>query len=134
MPHSIPEGFVDPQIGGLAGNLGPIYRKDLPDRIISGSLIAERHCNPGNICHGGWLSTVADVAMVRQGALVAKPLVTISLTVDFLDAVHLGEWMEAHCEVIRHTKSMVFLQGMVHVGARPVLRMNGIFRILRPRD
>jgi uncharacterized protein (TIGR00369 family) len=134
MTQSLPEGFIDPGNGGFTGNIGPIFQRKTVDQVHSGFFVEQRHCNPQATCHGGWLSTFADVALVRQGSLVASPLVTISLTVDFIDPAHLGEWVESRCEVASRTKSMVFVQGTATANGRPALRMNGIFRILTPRS
>jgi acyl-coenzyme A thioesterase PaaI-like protein len=134
MATIIPEGFFDPENQGFTGNIGPIYRCDCDGHIDSGFRVEKRHCNPEATCHGGWLSTFADVALVRQGSLAASPLVTISLTVDFIGAAHLGEWVQSRCEVASKTGGMVFLQGSATANGRPALRMNGIFKIIRPRD
>jgi acyl-coenzyme A thioesterase PaaI-like protein len=130
-PQNLPEGFVDPHNGGFTEDIGPIYQLRSDETVCSGFYVEQRHCNPQAICHGGWLSTFADVALVRQGSLIAAPLVTISLTVDFIDATYLGEWVESRCEVATRTKSMVFVQGMATANGRPALRMNGIFKIVR---
>jgi acyl-coenzyme A thioesterase PaaI-like protein len=134
MDAIIPEGFFDPKNEGFTGNIGPILRRDSDGHIDSGFFVEQRHCNPQATCHGGWLSTFADVALVRQGSLAASPLVTISLTVDFIGVAPLGEWVQSRCDVVTKTNSMVFLQGTATANGRPALRMNGIFRIIRPRD
>jgi acyl-coenzyme A thioesterase PaaI-like protein len=130
-PQTLPEGFFDPHNGGFTEDIGPIYLRKSDGNLGSGFYVEQRHCNPQAICHGGWLSTFADVALVRQGSLIASPLVTISLTVDFIGAAHLGEWVESRCEVATKTNSMVFVQGTATAGGRPTLRMNGIFKIVR---
>jgi acyl-coenzyme A thioesterase PaaI-like protein len=134
MAQTIPEGFVDPENGGFTGNIGPIFQHKSEAHVHSGFYVEQRHCNPQARCHGGWLSTFADVALVRQGSLIALPLVTISLTVDFIDAAHLGEWVESRCEIVSKTRSMVFVQGTATASGRPALRMNGIFRIIAPKS
>jgi uncharacterized protein (TIGR00369 family) len=131
MARALPDGFVDPKNGGFTGNIGPIYQRNSDGHVCSGFYVEQRHCNPQATCHGGWLSTFADVALVRQGSLIAQPLVTISLTVDFMGAAHLGEWLESRCEVASNTKSMIFVQGTATANGRPALRMNGIFKIMR---
>ena len=133
MKRDLPEGYIDPKNGGFTGNIGPIFQRKTDGYIYSGFYVEERHCNPQATCHGGCLSTFADVALVRQGSLIASPLLTISLTTDFIDAAHLGEWVESRCEVASKTKSMVFVQGTATANGRPALRMNGIFRIIVPR-
>jgi acyl-coenzyme A thioesterase PaaI-like protein len=133
MAKIIPEGFSDPKNGGFTGDIGPILRQEIENHVHSGFFVEMRHCNPQATCHGGWLSTFADVALVRQASLIASPLVTISLTVDYIDAAHLGEWVESRCEVASKTRSMVFVQGLATANGRPALRMNGIFRIITPK-
>jgi acyl-coenzyme A thioesterase PaaI-like protein len=59
--------------------------------------------------------------------------VTISLTVDFVGSAALGEWVQSRCEIASKTGSMVFLQGTATANGRPALRMNGIFKIIRPK-
>jgi acyl-coenzyme A thioesterase PaaI-like protein len=112
--EGLPEGFEDPGIGGFVG------------------------CNPSGICHGGWLSTFADVQLVRQvfaeiGEDRPAPR-TVSLSVDFLSAAMLGEWVDGSAELVRVTKTLAFVQGIARVGDRPLLRMNGIFSLRRPKS
>ncbi len=93
----IPEGFVDPRVGGFAGNLGPILRREREGGPVSGFLVETRHCNPYASCHGGWLSTFADIALVRVADDGAGRWVTAGLLIDFLRPVPLGAWVESDC-------------------------------------
>ncbi|MBK6799931.1 MAG: PaaI family thioesterase [Novosphingobium sp.] len=100
-----------------------------PGHAVSGFFVEERHCNPRGICHGGWLSTFADIAMVRQATVNrAHGALTISMAVDFLEAVPLGSWVESRCEIVREADRIVHVQGVALVDGRAVLRMNGTFR------
>lgn len=130
------EGFEDPGVGGFAGHVGPIYSKQVGDRSIAGFRVEERHCNPAGICHGGWLSTFADVQLVRQIGLALNMgqsgLRTVSLTVDFLSSAMLGQWVEGSAEMIRATRTLAFVQGTARVDDRIIIRMNGIFSLPRP--
>jgi uncharacterized protein (TIGR00369 family) len=131
----LPDGFEDPGVGGFVGRMGPLFRKIEGSRSIAGFFVEERHCNPSGICHGGWLSTFADVQLVRQvltelGMRGAK-VRTVSLTVDFLSGARLGDWVEGSAELVRATRTMAFVQGVASVGDRPVIRMNGIFHLRR---
>jgi acyl-coenzyme A thioesterase PaaI-like protein len=56
-------------------------------------------------------------------------LPTVSLQVDFQGPVHAGEWLEGDAQVPKVTKSMVFAQGLAHVGGYPVLRCSGTYKI-----
>ena len=59
---------------------------------------------------------------------------TISLTTDFVAAVPLGAWLEGAADVIRATKSLVFIQGTATVDGATVLRFSGVYKIGPKRD
>lgn len=127
-PDPVPAGFVDPRAGGFVGALGPILRHDRADQVVSGFVVAERHCNPFGICHGGWLSTFADVSMVRMAANGEGRWVTAGLSVDFLKPVPLGAWVESDCLRLPQGARTCLVQGVARARGEVVLRMNATFR------
>jgi uncharacterized protein (TIGR00369 family) len=120
--------FVDPEVSGFVGNLGPVLRADRSGQVVSGFFVEERHCNPSLTCHGGWLCTFADVAMVREAARQGGRWVTAGISVDFLSPVKLGSWVESDCVTIPVGSRTCLVQGVARVDGIPVLRMNGNFR------
>jgi acyl-coenzyme A thioesterase PaaI-like protein len=52
------------------------------------------------------------------------------LNIQFIGAVRLGEFVEAHPEVSRSTRSLTFMQAKMFVGTRLVVTTNGIWKIL----
>jgi acyl-coenzyme A thioesterase PaaI-like protein len=78
------------------------------------------------------LMTLADNAMAitARDASGAKRHATIELNIQFIGAVRLGEFVEAHPEVARATRSLVFMQAKMFVGTRLVVTTNGIWKIL----
>jgi uncharacterized protein (TIGR00369 family) len=132
---SVPIGFMDPGVGGFAGRNGPIYQKLADGKSLAGFLVEEHHCNPSGICHGGWLSTFADVQLVRQVGLQTGLKLgnvrTVSLTTDFLSAAKLGDWVDGSAEMVRETRTLAFVEGRACVAGRLLLRMNAIFSLRR---
>jgi uncharacterized protein (TIGR00369 family) len=124
----IPQGFFDPEVGGFAGALGPILRSDQCEQVVSGFIVDARHCNPYGVCHGGWLSTFADVSMTRMASTGEGRWVTSNLSVDFIKPVPLGVWVQSDCMRLRHGERACLVQGVAHVGGEVVLRMNATFR------
>ena len=47
----------------------------------------------------------------------------------FIDAVRLNEFVEAHCEVVRLTRAIIFMQCKLVVGTRSVANATGIWKI-----
>jgi uncharacterized protein (TIGR00369 family) len=136
LADSVPPGFVDPRLGGFAGDLGPILRHDREGQVVSGFLVDARHCNPSGDCHGGWLSTFADVTMVRMARFGQAGMgqsgegrwVTTALSLDFLRPVLVGDWVESDCLRLPAGARSCAVQGVARVRGVVVLRMNAAFR------
>jgi uncharacterized protein (TIGR00369 family) len=113
---------------GFGDLAGPIWRHG---DARFGFLVAPKHLNFNNIVHGGMLTTLADQAMgmTAQRATGSKPHATIELNIQFIGAVRFGEFVEAHCEVVRLTRAIIFMQCRLVVGARVVANATGIWKI-----
>ena len=115
------------------GNLvGPIWRKEEGDRLRFGLIVASKHLNRAGNLHGGMLMTLADqsMAMTARKATGGKNHATIELNIQFVGVVRLGDFVEVHAEVVRATRSVVFMQAKMFVGTRVVVTTNGIWKIL----
>ena len=78
------------------------------------------------------LMSFADQAMGMTGrrATGDKPHATIEMNIQFVGAVQVGDFVEAHCEVVRKTRSVLFIESKLKVGARIVASASGIWKIL----
>jgi len=132
---NIPEGFKPRRFGeGFIAVNGPLYVKKLEPGILLGFRVEPRHCNPMGICHGGMIATFCDMllpisAHYLSTELARRFLPTINLQVDYLAASKLGAWVQGEAELLRATRSMVFMQGVVHADGEAVARVSGIFKI-----
>jgi uncharacterized protein (TIGR00369 family) len=113
---------------GFGKLIGPIWRYG---DARFGILVEAKHLNFANIVHGGVLATLADQAMGMTAfrANADKPHATIELNMQFIGAVRLGEFVEAHCEVVRLTRAIIFMQCKLVVGDRVVATATGIWKI-----
>ncbi|MEN9538325.1 MAG: hypothetical protein RLZZ126_560 [Pseudomonadota bacterium] len=138
-PTPAPEGFKLRHLGdGFMKTNGPIYYRRDGDQLVLGFRVEERHCNPLGWCHGGMLATLADMvcavcAHVGSEAAKNRFLPTINLQVDYVASARLGDWVQGQATVIKATRSMIFMQGMLMAGEghslEPVARISGIFKI-----
>ena len=132
---NIPDGFAPFKLtmGFLQGN-GPLYGKKDGDALVLGFRVEERHCNPAMVCHGGMLALFADmllpIAARFQGTRDMGFLPTINLTCDFLAPAPHGAWVEGRAGEVRATRNLLFAQGLATADGTPVLRANGIFKIV----
>lgn len=114
------------------GNLyGSFTDLDQGEAARFGFRVQPFHCNLRPICHGGMLATFLDVAMargLRYGADINPPLATISMTLDYIGPAPLGSWIEARVCISKVTRSLAFVQAMIHADNTPVLRGSAVFR------
>lgn len=126
-----PEGF-EPIAGegGFVGHIGPLMARD----GVVGLRIEERHCNSFGKAQGGLLATLVDFAnayIVRLESGEDDPAVaTVSLTVDFLAAADVGDWVEAHVTLERLGGTLAFVDCRLRVGEAEIARGRAVFAVL----
>jgi uncharacterized protein (TIGR00369 family) len=83
------------------------------------------HSNMRNDVHGGALLGFMDVALFAGarglGVLVAGGAVTLDLSAQFIGGGRIGEPLEARVELLRETKRMLFMRGLVVQEGQPVI-------------
>jgi acyl-coenzyme A thioesterase PaaI-like protein len=81
---------------------------------------------------GGMLMTFADrsMGMTCWYANGKRPQATVQLDMHFVDAVQIGEFVEAKCEVVRRTRALIFMNADLVVGTRLVATAKGIWKTL----
>ncbi len=125
-------GDVDP----FEDLIGPFYLKDNGDGTNRAAFVAEaeRHCNGGGMLHGGLLMSFADFALF---AIAKKALggfgVTVAFNSEFVSAGQAGELVEATGEIMRDTKSLIFVRGKIFSGDRTIMSFSGIIKKVRGR-
>lgn len=108
---------------------GPLYGRREGERFVLGLRVERRHCNPAGTCHGGMLTTLADMLLVIGASAQtgdSRYMVTVSLNCDFVGPAPEGRWIEGRLDVLRATRSLVFCQGLLSVDGAPILRSSGI--------
>ncbi len=117
---------------GFTGVAGPWWVHDTGEGRILGLRVAEHHGNQhmGTV-HGGVLMTLADNGL---GAAVAHAIeglhcVTISLQTQFVATARIGEFIHCRAEVVRSSRSLVFVRGLILAGERTVASAEGIWKV-----
>lgn len=94
MTAHVPQGFVPlPRSSPLLELLGPAYCRGEGLQLEVGLRADHRHANGRGTVHGGVLATLADIGMGYAMAFSSEPplpLITASMTVDYLGAVQVG--------------------------------------------
>ncbi len=137
MSSTIPAGFRPLQFNtGFVEMVGPLYGKWADEKLVMGFRVEPRHCNPGQVAHGGMLATFADMFVPIAARLQSKADVgfapTVNLTLDFIAPARLGAWVEGRAEFLRAGKSLFFAQGLATADGVLCLRASAIFKVTAP--
>ncbi|NND49529.1 MAG: PaaI family thioesterase [Rhizobiales bacterium] len=122
--------------GAFIELVGNVYVKQDGEDIRYGFISGQKHQNRRGVLHGGVLAAFADRALAMAGRRVNDdmPQATIELSLRFIDAVQIGEFVESTQEVVRKTRSVIFVRGTLMVGPRVIATADGIWKILTPRQ
>ena len=99
-----------------------------------GLLIVPHHINYADAAHGGVMSTFADVALSHAVYDAERPRLapsTVTLTVNYLAAAKLGDWLEARVQIDRLGGRMAYTSGGIWRGEEQVATMSGVFAVRR---
>jgi uncharacterized protein (TIGR00369 family) len=114
-------GFLGPLLVQRAGNIARV--RMTPEH---------RHSNLANAVHGGTTLGFIDVALFGAsrvfGLIEAGTAVTLDLSVQFIGAGAIGVEMVAEVELLRETRRLLFLRGIVSQGDDKVAAFSGTIR------
>ena len=125
-------GWVPDHEVGFMQFAGPAWRRRESEKLQLALMTGGQHANRNGVVHGGVLLALADHAlgMISLDRTGHFGQATISLNVQFVSPAAIGDFIEVDAEVIRQTRSIVFLRGTLRVGPRVVATADGIWKIL----
>jgi uncharacterized protein (TIGR00369 family) len=128
----IAEGWKTREMMGYTKHVGPLWMRQIDGVTQFGLEVAEIHLNRRGHLHGGMLATLADnsLAWLVVAAVPGRPIATIQLNVHFIGPARLGDFIEARGEVVKATRSLVFVRGRFSVGKATIGEADGIWKIL----
>ncbi|WP_448586814.1 PaaI family thioesterase [Thermaurantiacus sp.] len=130
-----PEGFAPARFApGFLDHGGPYWLKRKGCGTLVGLRLLEHHRNYLDAVHGGVLATLADVALSWAAYTSADPpvpVVTVSLTVNFLAAARVGDWLVAEARIDRLGRRLAHVSGRILRGEETVATMSGLFTLVR---
>jgi acyl-coenzyme A thioesterase PaaI-like protein len=129
---AVPDGWVRVKTQAFGTHVGPFYRPAEGDGLLCGFIADERHGNKRGVVHGGMLATAFDVALGNASwdAAGQKPSATVQLNIQYVGALQLGEFATIRSEIIRATRSLVFVRGVMTMQDRVIATGEGVWKIL----
>ncbi len=110
----------------------PIYVRRDEGGLSLGLRIARVHCNGRGLLHGGVISALADNAMglVCILGMVRSSALTVSLSVDFLSAGTIGQWLEVRAVPTKLGRTLAFADAQIVADGEMIAKAAATFRIV----
>jgi acyl-coenzyme A thioesterase PaaI-like protein len=129
----IPPGFAPrPRRSRVTTAWEPIFVRITPEAQIIGLHLAEVHCNSFGLMHGGVIAALSDSALANSvGRHYDTPIlpITTNLSVDYMGAAKLGQWVDFTTFYVKARKTIAFASLFINADGEPIARANATFRI-----
>ncbi len=114
-------------------NGGLLFRSITKKKFEFKTKIKKSHLNKAGITHGGYICTIIDAGAgtAAHRSSENRPCVTISLDVKFISPSSLGDELMGTVEILKITKSMVFLNCKLRCKNKLISSAVGIWKILK---
>ena len=122
---------ADDRFNASIGKL--LVRADGDGRAVCRIFPDKRQSNLGDVVHGGAILTFIDMAMFAGGHAAGAdlgPSVTLDLSAQFLSPAELGAPLDCAVEILRESKRMAAMRGLVEQDGRKVAAWSGTLRKL----
>jgi uncharacterized protein (TIGR00369 family) len=111
----------------------PLYSQRLKDAVRMTFDVATAHCNSRGFLHGGVLAALCDNVMGLSLGVVlneaSSQLVTVNLTVNYMDSARLGDRVLIEPKVVRAGKRLGFCEAAVMVAESCVATAQATFSV-----
>ena len=114
-----------------------LFKPDGERRGVVRMFPTERHMNMGGSIHGGAVMSFIDMAMFagwRCAGMAQGHYVTLDMTTHFLARGQVGVPLDAHVELVRQTRGLVFMQGTVTQDGEPCYSFTGTLKRIKDRN
>lgn len=129
----VPDGFTRVQRRSpFLDLMGALYVRDDDGQPVYGLRIVSGHANNRGGVHGGVLMTIADLVLGYTTAFGSDPplrLTTTSLSIDFVGAAQVGDWLEGRAEISRTGRRLAFATCYLTVDDHRVARASSAFAV-----
>jgi len=114
--------------------IGPfVFRMESDGRPLCAFQPLRQHLNGGGAIHGGALMSFADFSLfvIAREALADSRAVTLTFNSEFISAGGLAGLVAARGEVLRQTRSVIFVRGLVTQGSHSLLAFSGTLKKIK---
>jgi acyl-coenzyme A thioesterase PaaI-like protein len=122
-------GWVRTDDVGFAAFIGPFWARGVGHHCF---LVEDRHLNRRGHVHGGMLLAFADryLHSAAKAGNTALPTATVQIDMHFVAPGHLGDVVELKSRAVRHTRSLLFVDGDLTINGTIIATAKGVWKIL----
>lgn len=138
--HATPHAGFDPAADGwtllpedgFIGLVGPFWSRGEGALRRFGFQAEPRHVNLIGVVQGGMIMTFGDrgLGILAWDAAGGRPVATVSFDTHFVGGGRIGSFIEIGGELVRVTRSLVFMRGLITSGSDAVATCQGVWKIL----
>ncbi len=129
------EGWTKIRPSGFTQLIGPILSRVVDERRSYGFLVEQKHDNTQARAHGGMIMSFCDEAL-GLAACASRPgrmMFTIEFGCQFIAGAKMGAFIEIEPEVVRSSRSLVFMRGTCLCAGEVVATCSGIWKLVETR-
>lgn len=121
-------GWSRMKVSSFSDLIGPVWEREGEQHFAF--IVDAKHDNSLNRVHGGMIMTFCDDGM---GVTARKPhggipVFTIEFSCRFIDGAKRGDLVELKCEIVKATRSLIFMRGTCFVGERIIATCDGVWK------
>lgn len=111
-------------------SIGPFCFREDGGEIRCAFMPTRAHLNGGGAIHGGALMSFADFSLfaIARHALTDSRAVTVTFNGEFISSGAPDVMVEATGEVLRATRTMIFVRGLIRQADRTLLAFSGALK------
>ena len=128
LPGFVPTHLIDP----FEIFVGPVFENGMPGAKTFAMRVDSRHMNRRGVLHGGMFMTLADLTFGQAvwDATDKAPCVTLNMQTHFLKPVVEDDIIQVVPELVRRTRSLVFMRGDFKVEGEIVFAASSVWKLL----
>ena len=121
---------------GFLGLVGPLWQREVGDRIELAIETGEKHRNRSGVVQGGAICTLADRAIGTAARLStgSSRVVTLKLDTTFLARAEIGALLVARPTIHTRTRSLVIGEADIYSGERLSAKIASIFKVVEGKS
>ena len=130
----LPPGFEPiPPFGPFHELTGPFFAKRVGHGYVVGMRVEDRHRNLGQMVHGGMICMLADTAFswaCKHVRASSSRVLTSHLSVGFAGNAKPGDWIEAHVDIVKAGRRVVFADCFIWCNERRIAHATAQFQVV----